>query len=310
MSERFAILVDGACDLTPEQCRARDILVAPSHVTPAGGEDMIFRNSWDEIGRDAFYAAIKKDPDAYTTSPPNAEEFKAILEPLLKEGRGVLAITISTGISGTMDFLTQAVRELKETYPEADVRTVDSLRFSVAFGMLALRAADLRDEGKSLDEASGEIERVKNTLHQAGWLDDLSFVAKKGRLTHAKAFFGSMAGIKPIGEFDYNGLTTIIGKARGQKQAFAALLDYIEKTGVDLADQDMVIAQTCRMPQAEAFRDMIQARFHPKSIRICDVFVACGINIGPGLMAAYYFGTPISQGLKDERAILAAALEA
>ena len=115
-------------------------------------------------------------------------------------------------------------------------------------------------------------------------------------------------GIKPIGEFDYNGLTTMIGKAKGQKKAFAALLTYMEKTGVDLQNQEILIGQTDRLPQAEAYRSLIQERFHPKSIRIVDVFPACGVNIGPGLMAAYYYGTPISAGLEKERQILDEAL--
>lgn len=310
MGKPFAILVDGACDLTMEECEARNIVMVPSHVICAGGDEFLCHNRWDVISKEDFYAALRRDPGAYTTSPANAEEFRAAMEPLIREGRSVICIAISTGISGTLDFMTQAVREIRETWPGADIRLVDSLRYSIALGMLALKAADLRDAGKSVDETCREIEEIKSTLHQAGWLDDLSFVAKKGRLTHAKAFFGSMAGVKPIGEFDYNGLTTVIGKARGQKQAYAALLTYIEKTGVALQDQDVVIAQTNRLPQAEAYRDMIAERFHPRSVRIVDVFPPCGINIGPGLMAAYYYGAPISEGLERERAILTQALEA
>lgn len=308
MEKKFAILVDGACGLSEEECAEHDIIFVPSHVSLPDGRDVIWPNRWDVMDRVSFYTALKKNPDSFTTAPANAEEFRRVLEPLVREGRGALCISISSAISGTLNFMNQAVRELKEQIPETDVRTLDSMRFSVAQGMLALRAAELRDQGKSLEETFNEIEQVKNTLHQAGWLDDLSFVAKKGRMTHSKAFFGSMVGIKPIGDFDYNGMTTVIGKAKGQKKAFAALLTYLEKTGVDLQDQDIVIGQTDRLPQAEAYLSLIQERFHPKSIRIVDVFPACGVNIGPGLMAAYYYGTPISAGLEKERQILDEAL--
>ena len=79
---------------------------------------------------------------------------------------------------------------------------MDSLRLGPALGMMAVRAVQLRDKGSDLDGAAGSMEENKNRYHQAVWLDDLSFVAKKGRLTHSKAFFKTLAGVKPIGEFD------------------------------------------------------------------------------------------------------------
>ena len=231
-------------------------------------------------------------------------EFTAVFEDYVSKGVDVLCMTISGGISGTFGFASSAAEALKEKYPEASVRCVDSMRFGPGFGLMTLYAAKLRDEGKSLDETVEWLEVNKNRFHQAGWLDDLSFVAKKGRMTHAKAFFGTLAGIKPIGEFDYNGLTTVIGKVKGAKAAYSLLLSYIEETGENISDQIVFIAQTNRLPQAEAFKTMIEERFHPKAVYINDVHPACGVNIGPGLMAAYYVGKPISEGLVEERAIL------
>ena len=174
--------------------------------------------------------------------------------------------------------------------------------------LLVLKAHEMYRAGKSIEEVASWLEENKNRFHQAGWLDDLSFVAKKGRITHAKAFFGTLAGIKPIGEFDYNGLTTVIGKAKGAKAAYAALLNYIENTIENPSEQIIFIAQTSRFPQAEKYKELIEERFHPKAIFINDVFPSCGINIGPGLMAAYYIGKPISKDLGEERAIIEKAL--
>ena len=127
-------------------------------------------------------------------------------------------------------------------------------------------------------------------------------------MTIAKAFFGTLAGIKPIGEFDYNGLTTIVGKVKGAKLAYSVLMDYIAQTIEKPEEQTIFIAQTSRMPQAEVYKQMIIDRFHPKEIFINDVFPSCGINIGPGLMAAYYIGKPISKDLSEEKAIIEKAL--
>ena len=189
-------------------------------------------------------------------------------------------------------------------YPDAKIKLIDSLRFGPGFGLMLVHASMLRSEGKSFEEAADYLETNKNRYHQAGWLDDLSFVAKKGRITHPKAFFGQLAGIKPIGEFDAGGLTTVLGKAKGAKAAYSVLMKYIEATIEDPEDQYIFIAQTSRYPQAQAYKKMIEEKFNPKAVYIIDVFPFCGINIGPGLMAAYYVGKPISGDLSAERALI------
>ena len=310
MEKRFEIICDGASDI-PEDLRTQyGIQVLKSFVQLPDGRNVEMSNTWDVITKEWFYGELRKRPDSFSTAPASVGSFAEAFKAAVKEGKSVLAISISTGLSGTYNFMNEAASQVREEIPAADIRVVDSLRFSVGFGMLAIHAAKLREAGKSLEETEAELNEIKNTIHQCGWLDDLSFVAKKGRLTHAKAFFGSIAGVKPIGEFDYNGLTTVIGKAKGAKQAYAALLNYMEKTGIGLEGQDIWIAQTNRLPQAEEFKKMIEEKFHPVSVRIVDVFPPCGVNIGPGLMAAYYRGTPISKGLEKEREILNAFLNA
>ena len=115
---------------------------------------------------------------------------------------------------------------------------------------------------------------------------------------------GTIVGIKPIGEFDYNGMTTVLGKAKGAKKAYAVLLSYIEATIEDAQEQIIFIAQSNRLAQAEHYKKMIEERIAPKEVRIIDVFPGSGINVGPGLMAAYYMGKPISQDLAAEKELV------
>jgi len=300
----FAIVADVTCDLTEELQQRFDISVVPGHMTLPGGVDKRTEPAWTDFTREGFYAALKKDPDGFTTAPPNVAEFAGVFAAQAEQGRDVLVLTISGGMSGTINFARQAAQMAMEEHPGLTVKCVDSLRFGPACGLLAMQAARLREQGKTLEETCAWLEENKNRLHQAGWLDDLSFVAKKGRMTHSKAFFGTLVGVKPIGEFDYNGMTTIIAKIKGAKAAYAALLHYVEKTGEDLDGQTVIIAHTDRLDQAEKYKAMIEERFHPGEILILDVHPACGVSIGPGLMAAYYMGRPISEGLTEERAIL------
>ncbi|MBR1482828.1 MAG: DegV family protein [Ruminococcus sp.] len=306
---KYAIIADASCDLGEAFQKEYDIRVIFGHLHYPQGEVEAFL-SWDERKRDTFYKELSKNPDGYSTAPPNVEEFKAVFLEYAQKGEDVLCITISGGISGACDFATQAKNEVLRQYPNARIIIIDSLRFSIGHGLLVILAAKLRAMGRGIDEVGAYLEDNKNRIHQCGWLDDLSFVAKKGRLTHSKAFFGKLAGVKPIGEFDYNGLTTVIGKVKGAKKAYSVLLNYIENTIENPSEQTIFIAQTSRYAQAEKYQAMIRERFKPKEVIIVDVFPFCGINIGPGLMAAYYIGKPISKGLTEEKTLVERLIKA
>ena len=303
-NERFVIMADATCDLSEEMQKEYGVVIVPSHISLPDGRSIQSFLKWEEFTRDEFYTNLKNNPTGYTTAPPNIEEFSAAFEEYAKLGKDILILTISGGMSGTYNFAVQAQQAVSAKYPGVNIRVIDTMRFGPSHGLMLVYASMLRAEGKSFDEVANYIELNRNRFHQAGWLDDLSFVAKKGRITHAKAFFGTLAGVKPLGEFDYNGLTTVIGKVKGAKAAYAALIDYMKNTIENPEEQIIFIAQTNRYAQAEVYKKMIEDTFHPKAVYINDVFPMCGINIGPGLMAAYYFGKPISKDLSEERAIL------
>lgn len=300
MEKKFAIMPDTTCDLSLDFQKQYDIDVILGHYTTPDGQEHVSRHEWSEEERDQFYKDVKKNPDGFKTSPPNIQECYLAFEKYVKDGIGVLAMAISTGISGTYDFMCKTKEEILKNYPNAEIYVLDSLRFGPGYGLMAIYAANLRKEGKSLKETFEWLENNKNHFHQTGWMDDLYFVAKKGRLTNAKAFFGSLVGIKPVGEFDYNGLTTVIGKGKGEKETYQILLEYIARHIEKPEEQIIFIATSNRHKQAYAFKEMIENRFHPKAVYVNDVFTNCGINIGPGLMAAYYYGKPISHGLVEE----------
>lgn len=300
----FILMADAGCDLSAELQEQYDIKIINGHLVLPGKGDVPSFMKWEDISRDQFYTELKKNPNDYATAPPNLTEYEKIFESYVKDNKAVICVTISSAISGSLDFATAARKNVLARYPDAKIKLIDSLRFGPGFGLMLVHASILRSEGKSFEEVSDYLEQNRNRFHQAGWLDDLSFVAKKGRITHPKAFFGTLAGIKPIGEFDSGGLTTVLGKAKGAKAAYSVLLKYIEATIEDPEEQYIFIAQTSRYPQAEQYKKMIEDKFRPKAVYIIDVYPFCGINIGPGLMAAYYMGKPISEDLSAERALI------
>ena len=311
MENSFAIVCDVTCDLNAALRAEYGIEYVPGTITfPDGKEETSFLD-WSECKSipnctsEAFYTLLKKDPEAIKSAPANIEVFAEVFEKHISEGKPVLAISISSALSGTYSFMCAAQKMVLEKHPDAKIVVIDSRRYAGGMGLMCIHASMLRKEGKSFEEVADYVEKNKNRFHQTGWLDDLFFVAKKGRMTNAKAFFGNLIGIKPIGELDNSGLTTVIGKAKGEKTAYSVSLKYMEAFGEDLKDQIILVAQSNRPKQAETYKQMIEEKFSPKAVYICDVFPPTGINVGPGLMVAFYMGKPISDDLAEEKAVLA-----
>lgn len=305
----FVILSDSACDLTKELRERFNVEYVMGHMTLPDGTERRTTLEWDFTTPEQFYKDVKAkknfNPETkqslYTTAPASIDEFKEEYKKYLDKDQDLLVITISTGLSATFNFAKKAADELKEEYPSRKIIVIDSLRYSTGLGLLVIRAAQKREEGLNLEEVAAWVEENKSKCHQMGFLDDLSFVAMKGRISKPKAFMGQMIGIKPLAEFSYEGLPSVLGKVKGDAQFYDACLAYIEKTIRDPKDQIIFIAETAREKQALELKKRIEEKFAPKEVIVNTVHPQNGINIGPGLCAAYYFGTEISKDLSIEK---------
>lgn len=302
--EKFAIVTDSFCELNKEIRNEYEIDFFPGHILYPDGTEKNLNLEWDIMSKDNFYSDIKKNPDIYKSSPANVTEISQKFESYVKDGIGILCVTISTAISGTFNFATQAKKAMEEKYPNAKIIIIDSLRYGPAFGLMCIKASLMRKEGKSLQEIGEYLNTNKACFRQGGWIDDLAFVAKKGRITNSKAFFGRLIGIKPFGELSSVGLPTVLGNIKGEKLAYKVVLDYIAETIVNPEEQVILICDSQREKQATAFKKMIEDRFHPKAVIQTELFCGCGINMGPGLMSSYYIGKPITEDLNWERELL------
>ena len=302
--KQFKILVDVNSDLSNELRQRFDIEYLKAHITIPGGIEKDGVLEWDFTNEVDFYTSLKKNSKEYSTSPASPDEYAKVFEKFIEEGFDVLSISISKELSGTYEFACMGKEIALKKHKNAKIICVDSKKYSNGFGLLAILASIKRAEGLSIEEVASWLEENRYCVHQMGWLDDLSFVASKGRISHPKAFFGQLIGIKPLADFNPDGLVTVIGKAKGEKKAFKAIIEYMKATIKNPEDQIILMAETNRKEKTLEFKKMIEDEFHPKEIIVNTVYPSCGINVGPGLMAAYYFGTKASEDLKDETKLL------
>ena len=294
MKYSYAILTDVGCDLSAG-LRARfgvDGYLKMYMSTPSTGE---VEGSLDvnDAELDAFYASLKKET-GYKVSPCSVDEIVAYFETFLQQGKDILAVSLSNKLSAAYNFMLSAQKIVSEKYPERKIIAVDSLKYSAGLGLLTVKACELRAEGYSIEQNAEKLEKIKKTIHQMGSLDDLFWLASRGRISRTKAFFGTLAGIKTLADFDPDGMITPLAKISGYKKAQKATIEYIKKTIISANEQIIFVAHSARKEQAEILASLIKEEIKPKEVIICSVFPLTGINVGPGLFAAYYFGTEIT----------------
>ena len=306
----FVIIPDSSSDLTKE---LRDRFDIPDYIKgivyfPDGHWEFADLD-WEKYDPKTFYESMTDKKTIYKTACAPVEDIISVYEKHLKEGKDILAITMSSALSGTYQTCEMVKAQLLEKYPERKIICVDSMRYSTALSLLVIMAAMKRQEGATLEETAEFVENNKHCVHQMGSMDDLFFLCKTGRISNFKAFFGTLVGINPMADFNRNGLSEVLGKFKGKKAAFDAVIKYMRETVIDPENQIMFVAHSNRLQAAELLRDMIIKEFNPKEVIINHVGMFCGASIGPGLCAAFYYGKEISEGMEREKQIMGSIIE-
>lgn len=300
----FVIISDSSCDLKKDLRERFGIAdYIKGYIHKSDGTSIKANLDWSDEESNAFFKELSKKDDKYKTAAPSIGEVTDVIEAQLKTGKDALCITISSGLSGMYGVVVNAARDLKEKYPDRKVLVVDSKRYSTAQAILCILASKYRAEGMSIEETAELLEINKNRVHQTGWMDDLFYCKKMGRVSNAAAVMGTLVGIKPMADFNHKGVSHVLGKTRGCKNAYKLIIDYMKATGEDLENQTIFITHSLREEYALEVKNRIQAQIHPKEIIITTVGQGCAPNIGPGLVAAFYLGKKISEDLKTETAL-------
>ncbi len=302
----YIVLSDTNCELN-ETLRARfgmdDFVQA--HLTTPDKTDHLTDLDWKLFpDKNEFYKQLSNKKLEFGTSPASPQELEEKFSKYLSKGVDVIFISLSKALSGTYNFALMAKNELLKKYPERKVAVIDSMRFSVAVGMLTAKACEMRKEGKNFDEVVSYLEENKNTIHQMGVMDDLFFLARKGRVGASAAFMGTLVGVKPLGDFNMQGMTTVLSKVTGTKNAIEVSVRYIANTITNPQEQTIWIAHTDREKCALLLRERIQEIIKPKEIIMLLAGPSTAVNVGPGLYAAYYYGKQISEDGSVEMEIM------
>ena len=278
-------------DLSKEHFEKRNIQYICFHYSLDGKEYA------DDLGQsmpfDTFYKKMAEG--AMTkTAQVSAGEYVDFFMPFLQAGKDIVHVTLSSGISGTINSARTAAQMLKEEYPERKIYIIDSLGASSGYGLLMDAAADKRDEGLSAEELKDWIEQNRLLVHHWFFSTDLTFYVRGGRISKAAGFVGGVLKICPLLNMDRGGHLCPREKIRTKRKVIETIVKRMEEHARDGLEYNgkCYISMSACMEDAREVARLVEERFPHLNGRVLinNIGTTIGAHTGPGTVALFFFG--------------------
>lgn len=287
----YCISCCSTADLTKEYFDKRGIHYVCFHYE-LGGTDYL-----DDLGQTMppaeLYRRMLAGEEA-KTSQVSIGEYADFFRKMFEEGKDILHLTLSSGISGSYNSACIAAEQVKEEYPNRKIYVVDSLAASSGYGLLVDTLADRRDEGKDIDELYNWVCENKKKVQHWFFTSDLTFFIKGGRVSKAAGFFGGMLGICPLLNVDYEGRLIAREKVRTKKKVIQRIVQKMEENaegGLAYSGKCYICQSEC-MDDAKAVAMLVESRFLNLNgkVEIYPIGATIGSHTGPGTVALFFWG--------------------
>lgn len=281
----YIIVTDSACDI------AADVLAgwgvkSQSLTFRFNGEGREYRN--EDLAPKDFYQRMRNGASGKTAAI-NIETFKDFFRAELKEGRDVLYLGFSSGLSNTYNAGRLAAEELHEEFPDRRVITVDTLCASAGEGLIVKLAVDKKAEGAGIEDVARYVMEICPKLCHWFTVDDLQYLKRGGRVSPTAAFVGGVLNIKPVMHVDDEGKLTPVKKVRGRKAALREIADKYEQLALDKSGIVYISHGDC-MDDADEMKKLLEQKGGSVEL-ITDVGPVIGTHSGPGTLAVFYLGS-------------------
>ncbi len=287
----YVLTCCSTADMTYNYFKKRNIPFLCFHYI-LDGEDYL-----DDLGQtisfEEFYSRIASGAMP-TTSQVSVGQYIDFLEPFLKEGKDILHISFSSGLSGAYNSATIAREELLSRFPDRKILIVDSLGASSGYGLLTDLAADMRDTGIELEEVYDWLQENKLKVHHWFFSTDLSHYKRGGRISATSAAVGTLLGICPLLNMNYDGKLTPRKNIRSKNRVIKEIVHMMEihaKDGIEYSGKCFISNSAC-YEDARKVADLVEERFPLLNGRVMinSVGTVIGSHTGPGTVALFFIG--------------------
>lgn len=282
---KFDIFTDSSCDLNKDMIDKYDLKVMQLEVNIDDNPPVLN----NEIDIKEFYEQLRNGANA-KTSAVTLGQFEENMRKSLEEGKDILYVGFSSGLSVTYSNGAMVMEELKQDYPDRNLCHIDTLCASMGQGLLVYYAAVLRENGASIEEIKEKIEEIKDYIHHQVTVDDLFFLKRGGRITTSTAVVGTVLKFKPIIIVDTEGHLTSVGKVRGRKTSIKELFDRMKATACLDELQYVFISHSDCLDDVNSLAAMIKEEYKSAKIIIGNIGPVIGAHTGPGAIALCYMG--------------------
>ncbi len=288
MTERPVLVVDSCSDLTPEIAESLGVeeIHFPFHLGDEDREDDFGRT----LPHKAFFQAMR-DGDQPSTAQIPRPVFEAVFRAAAEQGRSVVYLGFSSGLSATFDSAFLSRQAVLAYYPDADIRLVDTYSASIAEGLFVYEAARHLAQGWDADMLVEWAERERLNVNGFFTLESLESLRRGGRISDAAAAAGAMLDIRPILTFDREGKLVLKRSVRGRKKSLSVLADIVAERGNGLVTGGIIAVGHADAPEdAARVRDVLVERFAPSEVLMLEIGPVIGAHVGPGMVAVSFWG--------------------
>lgn len=281
----FVITTDSTVDLPKEWLEERNVPTLKLAYTIDGETypDM------EGISKKDFFDRIRKG-SLPTTSQVTPNQARELFEPIVKEGKDIIHIGFSSGLSGSLNSERMAAQDLMEDYPDARITVIDSLCACLGEALLLYYVLKLQKEGKTYDEIVDWAEENKLHVCHNVTVDDLNHLHRGGRVSKATAVLGTMVKIKPMIHMDNEGKLRVIGKERGRKRSLHKIVDVMEEQMKGWDNEIVMITHGDCEEDAQYVAGLIREKYGIDNILINVIGTVIGSHTGPGVVATFCMG--------------------
>jgi len=285
MAENYVLITDSACDILPEKLAEWKVEMIPlAYLFTDMGKEQL---DHEEPIRD-FYKAMR-DGRVAKTSSINEDRFIRAFTPLLEDGKDILYLAFSSGLSVTCENGKKVAAMLQEKYPNRKIVVIDSLAASAGQGLFVYLAVQNRDRGMSLEENAKALEA--EVPHVCHWftVDDLVYLKRGGRISATTAMMGSALGVKPVLHIDEEGHLIKMFQVHGRKKSLKKMAEMLGET-IDRETPIFISHADCR-EDAEWLADLLKEKYDRKVDLITYIGPIIGAHAGPGTVALFFMGS-------------------
>lgn len=282
----FVIVTDSSCDLPTEIVEQNDILVVPMGIC-FDGVGYKHYHDFRELNVRTFYDGMR-DGKIGSTAGTNMLDAIDVMKPVLDDGKDIVFLSISSGLSCSYQNACLAAEELLEEYEDARIEVIDTKSVTLGVGIMACVAANMRVNGKTMDEVVAYLRNNCDKVYHVFAADDLAHLQRSGRISHISSIVGSALGIKPVFTIDANGKIQTIGKMRGRKAVIKHLIESAKNNCVEHEIFGICHADT--PDDAEMIKEKLMEDYPGAKFIISNLGPIIGVNTGIGTLAIVGIG--------------------